>query len=253
MIYHLLGTFFTNDNLKAFLSHPSKTFTIADFNDLMSGELEHLGFKNWKNTTETFLSPGIDGLKRAFKYPKQLYLLQQLASRITVWLTDLWPLMSLSDKKEYKALYGKAIINLRNPMPDESAKVILKTAQKGTFSLINNVKTIAKNDEGFSIEKEKQNHISVDRVINATGYQLNTKNWTKANPLLKSLINQEFCQIDDQGGITILTENAQVLSPKYGPMPGLYAHGALVNGVVYQNNSTIKIQQMAERAFSDNK
>ncbi|MBW1569917.1 hypothetical protein H7F43_08050, partial [Streptococcus sp. SPC0] len=56
-----------------------------------------------------------------------------------------------------------------------------------------------------------------------------------------------------QGGITILTENAQVLSPKYGPMPGLYAHGALVNGVVYQNNSTIKIQQMAERAFSDNK
>lgn len=97
--------------------------------------------------------------------------------------------MSLSDKKEYKALYGKAIINLRNPMPDESAKVILKAAQKGTFSLINNVKTIAKNDEGFS----------------------------------------------------------------YGPMPGLYAHGALVNGVVYQNNSTIKIQQMAERAFSDNK
>ncbi|MFS5875400.1 FAD/NAD(P)-binding protein [Streptococcus agalactiae] len=245
--------FFTNDNLKAFLSHPSKTFTIADFNDLMSGELEHLGFKNWKNTTETFLSPGIDGLKLAFKYPKQLYLLQQLASRITVWLTDLWPLMSLSDKKEYKALYGKAIINLRNPMPDESAKVILKAAQKGTFSLINNVKTITKNDEGFSIEKEKQNHISVDRVINATGYQLNTKNWTKANPLLKSLINQEFCQIDDQGGITILTENAQVLSPKYGPMPGLYAHGALVNGVVYQNNSTIKIQQMAERAFSDNK
>lgn len=161
--------------------------------------------------------------------------------------------MSLSDKKEYKALYGKAIINLRNPMPDESAKVILKAAQKGTFSLINNVKTIAKNDEGFSIEKEKQNHISVDRVINATGYQLNTKNWTKANPLLKSLINQEFCQIDDQGGITILTENAQVLSPKYGPMPGLYAHGALVNGVVYQNNSTIKIQQMTERAFSDNK
>lgn len=129
----------------------------------------------------------------------------------------------------------------------------MKAAQKGTFSLINNVKTIAKNDEGFSIEKEKQNHISVDRVINATGYQLNTKNWTKANPLLKSLINQEFCQIDDQGGITILTENAQVLSPKYGPMPGLYAHGALVNGVVYQNNSTIKIQQMAERAFSDNK
>lgn len=219
----------------------------------MSGELEHLGFKNWKNTTETFLSPGIDGLKLAFKYPKQLYLLQQLASRITVWLTDLWPLMSLSDKKEYKALYGKAIINLRNPMPDESAKVILKAAQKGTFSLINNVKTITKNDEGFSIEKEKQNHISVDRVINATGYQLNTKNWTKANPLLKSLIHQEFCQIDDQGGITILTENAQVLSPKYGPMPGLYAHGALVNGVVYQNNSTIKIQQMAERAFSDNK
>lgn len=249
----LTWRFFTNDNLKAFLSHPSKTFTIADFNDLMSGELEHLGFKNWKNTTETFLSPGIDGLKLAFKYPKQLYLLQQLASRITVWLTDLWPLMSLSDKKEYKALYGKAIINLRNPMPDESAKVILKAAQKGTFSLINNVKTITKNDEGFSIEKEKQNHISVDRVINATGYQLNTKNWTKANPLLKSLINQEFCQIDDQGGITILTENAQVLSPKYGPMPGLYAHGALVNGVVYQNNSTIKIQQMAERAFSDNK
>ncbi|WP_223477889.1 ATP-binding cassette domain-containing protein, partial [Streptococcus agalactiae] len=55
-----------------------------------------------------------DNLKELSKESIAQSILQQLASRITVWLTDLWPLMSLSDKKEYKALYGKAIINLRN-------------------------------------------------------------------------------------------------------------------------------------------
>lgn len=74
-------------------------------------------------------------------------------------------------------------------------------------------------------------------------------NLSSATPLLQSLINQRLCQLDAQGGLTILPETAQVLSPKYGVMPNLYAHGALVNGVIYQNNSTIKIQRMAERAF----
>ncbi|XZR26518.1 FAD/NAD(P)-binding protein, partial [Streptococcus canis] len=61
--------------------------------------------------------------------------------------------------------------------------------------------------------------------------------------------HQRLCQIDDQDGLTILPQSTQILSPKYGVMPNLYAHGVLVNGAIYQNNSTIKIQKMTKRAF----
>lgn len=89
-------------------------------------------------------------------------------------------------------------------------------------------------------------------MVNATVYHLIKANQGKTTSLLKQLLDQNLAQIDDQGGLSVITETAQIISPRYGTMPNLFAHGELINGVIYQNNSTIKIQQMAERAIGVN-
>lgn len=240
--------FFTDETLNQLLNQAEHSFTLTTFDNLLSSELQALGFKSWKEATKQVLAPGQEGIALAFEHPKELYLLQQLASRITVWLTDLWPYMSLDDRKAYQDTYGKAIVNLRNPMPDDSAKVLLEAFKQNKLKTIADVSDITSTDQGFTIIT-KSGKFFVNHIINATGYHLTPANLSSATPLLQSLINQRLCQLDAQGGLTILPETAQVLSPKYGVMPNLYAHGALVNGVIYQNNSTIKIQRMAERAF----
>lgn len=241
--------FLTNDNLQKLSSSPKRQVAFEHFEALLLSELKVLGFKDWQSACDQFLAAGIKGITLSFQYPDQLYLLQQLASRVADWFTDLWPLMSLSDRERYQEVYEKAIINLRNPMPDESAKVILKAYEDGRLNFIDDVTDIVPQHSGFSLIDQAKKTSKLDIVINATGYQLTPSNLKSATPLLQNIIDQRLAQIDQAGGLSILPETTQVISPKYGIMPTLYAHGALVNGVIYQNNSTIKIQKMAERSI----
>lgn len=214
-----------------------------ELDTLFQKELEALSFSNWEKTKNEFLSEGIAGIKLSLDMAEHLYHLQQLASRLVDYLTDLWPLMSPADRHSYQENYGKAIVNLRNPMPEESAQTILEAAAQGRLNIISGVEEINVKGDKFLVGEA----ITVDQVINATGYQLTEKTIELATPFLQNIVKQELAQIDDLGGLSVRPETMQVMSPKYGAMPTLFAHGALINGVIYQNNSTIKIQKMAER------
>ncbi len=226
-----------------------ESFSFQTFNHLFEKQLQELGFRDWNSTLNTYLAPDIKGIQLAKKYPSQLYLLQQLASRVADWFTDLWPLMTNSDRKNYQDMYGKAIINLRNPMPEDSAKSILEAAEQGRLNILNQVSDISASEKGFVICSQEKAKLVVNHVINAIGYHLRPSNYDKANSLLRSLLNQRLAQVDHQGGLTVLPQTAQVISPRYGLLPTLRAHGTLINGVIYQNNSIIKIQKIAERAI----
>ncbi|MEK5288233.1 FAD/NAD(P)-binding protein [Streptococcus sp. FSL R7-0212] len=221
----------------------SKSVSYQELDQLFQKELQALGFSNWEKTKNEFLSEGIAGIKLSLDMAEHLYHLQQLASRLVDCLTDLWPLMSPADRHSYQENYGKAIVNLRNPMPEESAQTILEAAAQGRLNIISGVEEINVKGDKFLVGEA----ITVDQVINATGYQLTEKTIELATPFLQNIVKQELAQIDDLGGLSVRPETMQVMSPKYGAMPTLFAHGALINGVIYQNNSTIKIQKMAER------
>ncbi|WP_221913191.1 FAD/NAD(P)-binding protein [Streptococcus halichoeri] len=240
--------FLTDKALKQLLHQGQTCFDLASFEALLEKELEALGFADWQSATRQYLARGIAGLLLSLENAEPLDGLQQVANRVVDWLTDLWPLMSLSDRKIYQKTYHKAIVNLRNPMPEPSAHVILTGASHNQLQMLESVTTIQQAGKGFSLRTRKGQTLYVDRIINATGYQLNEKNLKRASPLLQSLIDQQLVQIDSTQGLSVLAATAQVISPKYGLTPNLYAHGALINGVIYQNNSTIKIQKIAERA-----
>lgn len=241
--------YLTQDNLEKLLAYPHQTVPFKAFETLFKQELTALGLENWETLTDHLIIPGIEGLSLALDYPQHFFKLQHLASRVADWFTDLWPRLTQSDRQYYTDTYGKFIVNLRNPMPAISAQPILEAATQKRLSLIPNVTDITANAKGFDITTQDGVSLQVSRVINATGYQLTPQNITKASSLLQSLLDQRLLQIDDQGGISVLAETAQVISPRYGTIPNLYAHGALINGTIYQNNSTIKIQKIAERAI----
>ena len=159
--------------------------------------------------------------------------------------------MTLSDRQYYKENYGKAIINLRNPMPEEGGRLLIEATAQGRLQIIEAVTDIEAGDYGFVLKREVGKELSVATVINATGYHLKESNVHQARTLIQQVIRDGLVQIDPEGGLSILPQTGQVISPKYGILATLYAHGSLVNGVIYQNNSTIKIQQMAERAIGN--
>ena len=128
-------------------------------------------------------------------------------------------------------------------------RFLLDAVKSGRLTIINDVEELVKSSADFVMKGKDGQSISVNGVVNATGYQLNSDNQQKADTILKSLLYQELAQISSEGGLTIDPQSMRVISPKYGILPTLYAHGSLVNGSVYQNNSTIKIQKMAEKAI----
>lgn len=239
--------FLTDTNKQKLFEENS--FNFKNLEDLFLSELQALGFQNWEETCRQFLAEGIPGISLSLAFPAQLFLLQQLASHLVDWLTDFWPQMTLSDRQYYKENYGKAIINLRNPMPEEAGRLLIEATAQGRLQIIEAVTDIEAGNYGFVLKREVGKELSVATVINATGYHLKESNVHQARTLIQQVIRDGLVQIDPEGGLSILPQTGQVISPKYGILATLYAHGSLVNGVIYQNNSTIKIQQMAERAI----
>ncbi|MHC5879634.1 FAD/NAD(P)-binding protein, partial [Streptococcus pyogenes] len=81
---------------------------------------------------------------------------------------------------------------------------------------------LVKSSADFVMKGKDGQSISVNGVVNATGYQLNSDNQQKADPILKSLLYQELAQISSEGGLTIDPQSMRVISPKYGILPTLY-------------------------------
>lgn len=241
--------YLTDQELASILSQNKPAFSIKTFEDLFFAELDCLGFPDWEQAQNQFLADGIKGLELSLAHPAQLFALQQLASRVADLFTDLWPLMTSDDRRAFQQIYGKAILNLRNPMPEESAQVLIAAAKEGRLKIVDSVDSIQAQKGKFVIKRQKDQELNMDAVINATGYHLSDKSLKNATPLLQSLIADGLCQLDPFGGLSILPETSQVISTRYGVLENLYAHGALINGPIYQNNSTIKIQKMAERAI----
>ncbi|OJF71469.1 hypothetical protein A9Q68_09120 [Streptococcus bovimastitidis] len=239
--------YLTDQKLASILGQDKPSFTLKNFENLFFAELAALGFADWEQVQKQFLADGIKGLELSLANPAQLFALQQLASRVADLFTDLWPLMTHNDRRAFQRIYGKAILNLRNPMPEESARVLIAAAKEGRLTIIDAVESIQSQNGQFVLKRQDEQVLNMDVVINATGYHLSDKSLKNATPLLQSLIADEICQLDPFGGLSILPETSQVLSARYGVLENLYAHGALINGPIYQNNSTIKIQKMAER------
>ena len=68
-------------------------------------------------------------------------------------------------------------------------------------------------------------------IINATGSKTHLKDLDEDDQFILNLQNRQIVQAHPMGGIQIIPETNQVISPRYGTLNNMIAIGQITNGV----------------------
>lgn len=240
--------YFNADQVKAAINENAGFLTFEQVDEWIQSDLQlnHLDFEAFKNK---YYLAGLDGIEITLKEKEIVGKMQSFMAHLAVVMTQIWEVLAESDRKSFAKKYNAFLNHLRNPMPPISAEDLLSAAKDGKLIVMKGVKAVEARGDGkaFIIHPEEDLEVEkVDWIINATGGQLNAQSDLEDFPLIKQLIDQRIVQFDSADSLSLNRQTIQIISPRFGEWDNLHAHGMLVNGVIYQNNSTIKIQQHSE-------
>lgn len=243
--------FLTENNLDHAMANNQGHLSFNDLDQWIQADFEQVGV-TWPVFKSEWLLPGKAGLDLSMGHPKIFGRAQALFLHLSNLLSTRLATMTVSDYQAFKDHYMDALINLRNPMPKDSALILLRAFEEGRLKTLNGIDSVQAENQTFHLLNEDHTLIaSSDWVINATGYGLNDQNLNQASSIFKSLINKGYVQFADLGGLAIDLDTGQTISPELGPISHLLIHGTLINGQVFQNNSTIKIQAWADKLIKN--
>lgn len=220
------------------------------FEALLNEELETHSL-NYKALMDKY-TPGIKSLKMSIEEPKNLSKIQTLLSQLTPTLNRVWLAFTETDRNKFTEKYDDLIQLFGNPLPMPTGKILIEASDSNRLAILDNVSDIVFNDEdaSFHLLSESKKSISVvgkaDFVCNATGLDTSLKTLSRKNTFIGKMLDHRYLQVDNAGGITVLPEHITVLSPRFGELNTLHAHGVLISGVQLRNNSTTVIQRTAQ-------
>lgn len=238
--------FLTFQQVESLIEKQAGSFTLANFTYLLEQEFSQYGL-SIAEVKETYFLPGIQGLKKTMELPDIVGIIQRIIFQASEVMTVGWEAMNEAERTKFKQHYDKLVTIFRNPMPIESAKEVIEGVEEGWLKVLENVQTIkpASNHERLQLITPVKT-IEVDWVINATGLDLSMRSLAE-DSLLNVLLKRRYALVDTAGGFGIHAATGNVISPRFGEWITLHAHGVLINGAIYQNNSTFKIQRYAHR------
>lgn len=238
--------FLSIEQAESLIDKQAGNFTVANFTDLLEQEFSRHGLSIAEVKENDFL-PGIQGLKTTMESPDRVGLIQRILFQASDMMSVGWEAMDESERTKFQHEYDKLVTTFRNPMPIESAETLIEGAEDGWLKVLEDVQTInpAPNNERLQLITPNKT-FEVDWVINATGLDLSMKNLAE-DSLLSSLLKRRYALIDTAGGFGLHVATGNIISPRFGEWATLHAHGVLINGAIYQNNSTFKIQRHAHR------
>ncbi|MEJ7477604.1 pyridine nucleotide-disulfide oxidoreductase, partial [Staphylococcus saprophyticus] len=79
--------------------------------------------------------------------------------------------------------------------------------------------------------EEEKDIEDFDVVINATGSKTHLNELDEDDQLILNLENRQIVQAHPMGGIQIIPETNQVISPRFGTLTNVIAIGQMTNGV----------------------
>ena len=219
------------------------------FDSLFNQELESHGLDF--NYLMDKYTPGIKSIIKSMDEEDDLGKIQTILSKMTIIFNRVWLSFTSSDKIKFNDKYEDFIQAFGNPIPMPTGKILLEAINSNRLTLLHDVSDIVFNKEEkvFQVIGESKGSKSVlaksDFVCNATGLDNSLKTLSRENTLIGKMLNYRYLQVDDSGGITVLPQELQVISPKLGVFNNLLAHGVLISGVQLKNNSTSVIQENA--------
>ena len=241
----------TKKRTKQLMAQQNGDFTLDNFDEMLSKELAEVGIE-FQLYKERFFQPGIKGVMVSYHNPDLVTLMQHIMLEASSILTEAWPAMNEPDRREFNETYHKLLVNLRNPMPNDSAVKLLNGVKQSEVRVLDGVEEITALKPSpagvgpYFVLRGEGLEVMVDWVVNATGMDMSLRDVSEY-PLLQHLLDQRMVQVDSAGGLSLNFETLNLLSPRFGEWPTLHGHGVLVGGAIYQNNSTFKIQAQAHR------
>lgn len=243
-----VSTYLLMEKLEEHLANNYNRMTFDEFDKLFLEELESHGI-NFEEFTKFHMCGGIEGLKRNIENPDDLAIVQAILPPMNDQFNRVWD--SLPDKCRiaFKEKYHLLLTLNRSPLPLESAEILIKAEEEKRFNMVKGVKDIKYTNGKYQLilNDDSVYGLEYDYVINATGLDIFMRNIEEVNPLLAEMLNKRYVALSKYGGLAVVPETMAVISPRYGTLDNLHAHGVLVSGVQYRNNSTMMIQKTAHR------
>lgn len=239
---------FTMERLEEHLANNYNRMTFKEFDELFLEELESHGI-DFNKFTEFHMCGGIEGLRRNIENPDDLAIVQAILPPMNDQFNRVWDSLPDRCRLAFKEKYHPLLTLNRSPLPLESAEILIKAEEEKRFNMVKGVKDIKYTGGNYQLilNDDSVYGLEYDYAINATGLDIFMRKIEDVNPLLAQMLNKRYVGLSQYGGLAAVPETMEVISPRYGSLDNLHAHGVLVSGVQYRNNSTMMIQKTAHR------
>lgn len=191
----------------------------------------------------------VKDLEYDLNHPKELGIFQTLLELVKENMNWIWNSFSHQDQEKFLQQYHKILKANSNPMPPRTAHLIIEGIQNGLIEITRGLKDVFYDEQNkqFKLyyEGENEQPHPYDIVINATGSKTQLKDLDHDDQLVINLQNRQVVQPHSLGGIQIVPETNQVISPRYGTLARMFALGQLTNGINQSRNGVNMIVNQA--------
>ncbi|WP_436965798.1 FAD/NAD(P)-binding protein [Staphylococcus shinii] len=160
-------------------------------------------------------------------------------------LNWIWNSLSREDQKRFLTDYQPILKENSNPMPPQTARLLIDHINHGTIKINNGLEDVQYRDNKFNFNYKDKLIEQFDIVINATGSKTQLADLDEDDQLVLNLENRQVVQPHPLGGIQIVAETNQIISPRYGTLKYMYALGQLTNGINQSRNGVMMIVKQA--------
>lgn len=183
--------------------------------------------------------------------PDEIGVFQSIIENVKENLNWIWNSFSRSDQKEFDKRFTKIIQLNSNPMPPRTARLIIDLINDGSLIIKKGLEDIKYEDDLFNLKfKDEAEVHQYNVVINSTGSKTHLSDLDEDDQLVLNLENRQIVQAHPMGGIQIIPETNQVISPRYGTLHNMIAIGQVTNGVNKLRNGVKMIVTQAVSAVN---
>ena len=131
-------------------------------------------------------------------------------------------------------------------MPPRTAELIIDLINNQSLIVKSGIEDITYKDNHYLLKfNNDDDYYQYDVIINSTGSKLHLSDVDEEDQLILNLQNRQIVQPHPMGGIQIIPETNQVISPRYGTLNNMIAIGQVTNGVNKLRNGVKMIVDQA--------
>ncbi|MBM2658308.1 FAD/NAD(P)-binding protein [Staphylococcus pseudoxylosus] len=183
----------------------------------------------------------IKDLTYDLEHADELGKLQSILELAKENLNWIWNSLSREDQKRFLTNYQPILKENSNPMPPQTARLLIDHINHGTIKIKRDLEDVQYDDNKFNFKYKDASVERFDIVINATGSKTQLADLDGDDQLVLNLENRQVVQAHPLGGIQIVAETNQIISPRYGTLKHMYALGQLTNGINQSRNGVMMI------------